>query len=511
MKEHASAALLSKLEVIRNLSTDTWMMQFPPQALRDVLTAVKLQQISGGKLIWRGRRVDAALLLEMLEREDGSGQWLARARILCSPPILALLDLTDSEAARVLGEVGRHAKKAEDKARQQRWLEAGDLIASCNFWKLSCQLSRVPALLANLRAQYACSTQAAVQTLFAAEKHGIDEQLILCHLATRPPAFGFLTHEQFAAQRYGELYATGIKVAEMLFWKRLRRALSTGPWWFGRIWWIVGGWGTFALLFAFVKPGPGWLVVGFIPALIALGMRALLVANIQPLLSIHFPKAPSWKFMDGPARCDAARNELRSTNELSAILNEINSDIAKLTALQPPPARIITPPRFMGLQATALCSWLVLLALLGYVGWQASIKPPSLEAFMHGWASRPENLEQLAEQGEEKEREETRIVWPHTRAPSELRVLTPLEQRAPTRQQEAQALRAGRALLAKFLPNTITVPVLVQLPSEKHFVYALYDGRKGGLASKNLVVLATPPMPRSWVEIDGRKVFVYVD
>ena len=373
MKDEASAGLKQKLEVLHNMSTDKWMLQFPPQALRDVLTALSLQQISGGKLIWRGRRIDASVLLEMLEREDGSGQWLARARILCSPAVLGMLDTSDAEASRVLGEIGRHAKKAEDKARAQRWLESADILGSANLWRLSCQLNKIPALITGLRAQYACSTKPPVQALYTVEKPGIDEQLILCHLATRPPTYGFLTHEEYAAQRYGALYEEGIKIAEMLFWKRLRRALNNGPWWFGRVWWIVGGWGVFALLFAFVKPGPGWLAVGFIPALLALGMRGMLIANLQPLLSVYFPKAPAWRFMDGPARCNAAQNELRSIAELSAILSNINSDIKGLTALKPAPASVMVPPRFMGLQITALCSWLVLFSLLGYVGWQASL------------------------------------------------------------------------------------------------------------------------------------------
>lgn len=511
IQEEASEALKRKMEVINNLFNDSWMAQFPPQALRDSLTALALQQLSGDKLYWRGKRVDATLLLEMLEREEGSGQWLARARILSCPPVLVMLDNGDTEAARVLGEIGRHAKKAEDRARKQSWLSSTDIHSSASIWKLSCQLQNIPSIIANLRAHYACSTQADPQALFTLEKPGIDEQLLLCHMAAKPPAYGFLSHEEFAALRYDALYKEGLLVAEMLFWKRLRLALATGPWWFGRIWWLAAGWGLFALLFAFIKPGPGWLAVACLPAVLALGMRGLLLANLQPLLSIHFPKAPSWHFLDGPSRCNAANNELRTSNELHAILTNINTEIGSLTALTPPPSKVIVPPRFSGLRTTALCSWLILLGLLGYLGWQASLNPPSLQAFQHAWASKPEDLEALAAQTDDNEPNDTRIIWPHTKSPSEPKSIIPLQKTAASPKQEAIALRAGSVLLAKYLRNTITVPILIKLPSETHFVYALYDGKKRSLASKNVFTLSYQPMPRTWIEIDGIKVYVYVD
>ena len=42
-----------------------------------------------------------------------------------------------------------------------------------------------------------------------------------------------------AIGRYAELFREGQHASEMLFWKRLRRALATGPWWFGKVWWLV--------------------------------------------------------------------------------------------------------------------------------------------------------------------------------------------------------------------------------------------------------------------------------
>lgn len=511
IKEEGDNEALSKMALLDSLRTEPWMQQHPEEAQRDMLTAIALQQLSGGKLTWRGRRLDATILLEMLEREDGGNLWLSRARILCAPPVLGLLDMTDAEAGRVLGEVGRHAKKAEDKARKQRWLQANDILGSAALWRQACQLNGLGAVIAALRAGYACSTDADVQTLFTQEKPGIDDQLILCHMASKPPAFGFLTHQEAAARRYAELFRDGQHASEMLFWKRLRRALSTGPWWFGKVWWLVAGWGLFALSFAVVKPGPGWLVVALVPLGLAFGLRAMLMANLQPILSIHFPQAKPWKLLDGPSRCDAARSELRSIGELTAIVRNINADIAKLTVLQPPPPKVLVPPTFLGLRATALCSWLLIAGLFGYVGWQAVENPPSLDALRIAWAGKPQDIEKLAAGEEDSEREETRIPWPHTRVPAEVRLLTPLESKPVSAKQQAAALRAGQALLGRYLPSTINVPVLVPVPVEKHFGYVLYDGRKKVLLSRNVIVLTFQPMPRTWIEVEGRKAYVHAE
>ena len=401
------------------------------------------------------------------------------------------------------------------KVVSNKWIQGASCTDQAALWRLVCLPSDTADSLSRLHARFACSTQADVQALFAQEHPAVEDAALLAFMEPDAASrYGFLTHQEWALRRYQQLYADGMEHAEILFWKRLRLALGSGPWWFGRIWWLILAWGGFALIIIIIKPGPLWLVLGCLPALVAIGVRYGLVMQLQPILGIHYPKSRAWRFLDGPARCTEAiagrRDALRSLKDLTLLLRNTNQEISGIKSLQPLPAQVPPPPRFSGLYLASALSWVLFSGLLLACVWQIRVKPPSLKAFRLAWTSHaPATAIALSETAEDPE-PETLIPWNY-RTPSEAKQLIPQSSRQASPHEIQVACERGRAMLARFKPESVSDPILVQLPSEKGFLFAIYDRRKDALSFRNLIVLTYNPMPRSWLQIEDRKVFVYAE
>jgi len=83
--------------------------------------------------------------------------------------------------------------------------------------------------------------------------------------------------------------------------------------------------------------------------------------------------------------------------------------------------------------------------------------------------------------------------------------LTPVQVITPaTPDQLAAARRAGQKLVADYLPETITAPIAVVVPTGSDVGLMLYDGRRGQPVGKSVYHLRQLPRPRSWLLLDSQ-------
>lgn len=501
--KYSPDSICNKLKAATGLLSDESLQEFPPAALREIVTMIALLELAGGKLIWRGRRIDLPSLKENLAKEDGGGQWLGTVWALTSAPILCLLDKLDAEAGRILTDLGRLAGKTVDQAMGNGWLAANAVTEIAKLWELSCEHpGEIQSLVAALRRDYACSTQSPVQDIFRIDRPAQEDAITLAFLSINPERYGFVTHEAWSRTRYTELVQEGLKIARAMLWLRLRKALKLGPWWYGRIWWMLAGWGGFALAFSLVRPGPLMAVVASLPALFAIAVRLGLRARMKRLIIHWCPELPAWKLLDNTQRCDAeflaTGFTLKTEAELEQALDAVNQSIAKLKALQPPPAPVQQPPSFLGLRFAALASWLVFGLVFTLCGWQFRVNPPSWEKFRDAWGIPDRSAE-------EAEARRVKLVWPFKR-PDRVPVIKNFELKPLSEEKARLAKTRAAYLLREYNPATINSLVLVRLPIDENFCFVVWDGGKGALASKEIVRLPYNPLPRTWMEIDGKAV-----
>ncbi|MFA5262640.1 MAG: hypothetical protein WC378_02365 [Opitutaceae bacterium] len=507
----SSDSVRTKLVTATNLLTDESLQEFPPLALREVATMMALLELAGGKLIWRGRRVEGSALKENLQREDGSGQWLGTVWALTSSSVLCLMDQLDPESGRIITDIGKLANKALEKMLPYGWISRNNLPGIARVWQLACDHpSARLAARENLRRFFACSTLPEVQELFSAEKPSSEDLVIIAYMDAFPQAFGFLTHEEWARREYRRLHDKGMQTTRMLLWKNLHLALRMGPWWFGGIWWPAIAWGGFTLAFSIVRPGPLMTLAALLPAALAVLVRVILAGSMRSVLAHWMPEAQPWRWRDNPARCEREEAGFgmgyRSSADLRQQIQEINASIAGLAALNPRPSPVPAPPRFALLALTSLSSWLVLGLTVFICVWQIRISPPSWEKFKVAWDLNA-NPEQAAARLAIEEANRVKIPWDF-RPPENARTVTPHETRPATGEEIGEAERIGKALLNQYKQETINALILVRFPTDEHYGFLIYDGRRDQIVGKNAIILLYDPMPRTWIEIEKHKVFI---
>lgn len=521
----AHRPLFERQEELRKLSTVFALKAFAPEIVRDVIAAVALLELVGARLVWRGEGFDADGLRKIFGCEAGDPDRFALLQAFAARPVVLSIERSDLSAARALTELGQTAAAAETLLRAQRWIKENDAAGRTRLLQHAVRTpAELQAAVKELRDRCPCATQAAVEKLFKLPHPVRAELVALLWLADEAEKHGFLTQVQWAEREAARLRAAGEEQAAALTWLALGRALARGPWWFARWRSAVPAWLAGAALVAFVWPGPRW--IGAAAGVVGLAGAVRFGANrwLRRTLQRHFPNAAPWRLTDGAARCQAEVLALHVgwvRADLVRAWQGINDELAKLTALQPPPAPVAPPSRFAGLWVLSLAGWVFLAALAGVGGWRAKTQPPSIEKFKVAW-NPPKTPEEIAaaaasaaaarRAADEAEAENgpVKVSWPF-RAGDAADVLLVVDSVEATSAQLRYLAERGRKFVDPYKPATIDTLILFRVPTEGKFGVMLYDGRERQMPNLRVYLLDYPPMPRSWVEVAGRKAIFIPD
>ncbi|MFA5262639.1 MAG: hypothetical protein WC378_02360 [Opitutaceae bacterium] len=509
--EHLASTLGSKFDAALSLLADESLQEFPPEALREAVQAAALNAMAGGRMILRGKHVAAESLAEYLLREDGSGRWLASIWALASSKVVHLLDKTDRDAARILGDLGKLADKALAKGWENEWLRRNDLLGIARMWQLACEPAPVLQKKCEaLHREYACSTRPEVDLVFQPLRPSPEDLVLLAFMDSDCGRFGFITHVEFARRKYEDFRKQGAQMRRVIFWKRLYEALDAGPWLFGRLRWLLAGWLGLALLASIARPGPAMSAIAFVPLLVAVGTRIAVSIRLRQAIALEFGTEKPWRLFDGPKRCLSEiaghSSAHRHASELMVQLDDINREIAALTVLKPAPPPVAAPPRFATIAMMSIASWTAMAALVLGCFWQMKKNPPSWHRIKQAWSANASASSGSEEESYEPARE-VKIPWPF-RAPSDVKLIEPHEIVDATDAQIREARRAGRSLAVGYESGTISTPILVRVTTEEHFGFMFYDGKNDRVSGRKVFLLLYNPMPRSWLQIEGRRAYV---
>jgi len=505
VEQKGSDDLRARLTLASGLLKEESLQTLPTEAVRDVATALGLMLLAGGKLTWRGRVMDAACLHDLLYREDGSGRRLGSALVLTAVPVLCILDKYDSESGRIMTDIGHLAGKAVETAILGGWLLPGDTPGIARIWELSCQSHAfLASRLSEFRHAYACSLDESVQALFSNPVPSASEQVVLCFMACDPRRFSFLTRSEWAKREYQRLHDSGQRAARGLFWMNLRSALKPGLWWYGKPWWPLLGWGSAGAAFESARPGPLMLLPALSPLLFALGLRWFLRLHLRPQLARWAPGARAWSLLDTQARCLAETRALgvadQPRSDLRMEVSKTNEAISSLEDLAPPGVPVPLPPRFHLIFLSSLLSWPLLACTLTLVSWQVRVHPPSWEGFRQAWG--------LAKTSEDRrDFSEVKMPWPF-KQPEKMLAIPAHGYRPTTPADIAAGLAKGAQQVRDYDPKTIDANTLVRIPSESAFAFLLYDGKRHQIVSREVIILVYNPLPREWIQIDGKPAFI---
>lgn len=484
-----------------------------PLAQREAVTAVALLQLSGGKLIWRGRRFEASIV-DALFNELGEADGLMILRALTTRSTALQIERIDAEAGRMLTEIGRTVGDAESILKRYGWLAATDVAGSARLYRLAVeQAASLRAMREKLAEAYAGSDHATVEKLFKATNVGRPELVVLGWASSAPEKFKFYTHAEAARRRAEALRTRGAEVIHALTWAQLERALNVG-----RI--VFGGWGTFILTWLVVGAAavllwPGILGLAFtiVPALVALALRFVFAPRNARALREYVPEA-KWTWQDGPVRC---QRELRLASRgagvaaLETELESVKKELVTLKDVQPAPAPLPPLPAFSGVRFAGLLGWGLLAVFIGVGGWRVYSHPFSAKAFKAAWAPPAPEAKAAAaaaasasKQSDDEKKDEVKVSWPY-KATDPAGKSVVLSTDSATSQQAEAAAKRGREIVAPFLPETISTLIIIPVSSGSETAVMIFDGKRGELYNDQVYKLAFAPIPRSWVDVSGRK------
>lgn len=486
-----------------------------PAAQREAVTAVGLMSLSGSKLVWRGRAFEASTVGAMLD-ELGETDGLMVLRALSTRSTALQVERVDAAAGRLLTELGRVTGDVESILRRYGWLPANDIAGAARVFRLA--LEPIATLRSNrdtLAQSFAGSDHAAIEKMFKAQGAGRTELVVLAWAAPTPERFKFFTHAEAARRRADALRTRGVELINALAWAQLERAMAVGPI-------VFGGWGWFILTWFFVGLAaivlwPGLIGVGaaFVPAIVALLLRILFGSRPQRSLRDYVPEA-KWTWRDGPARC---QRELRVAGRgigraaLETELGNVGKELAELKNVQPTPAPLPDLPQFGVLRFAGVVSWVVLAAFVGVGAWRVYAHPPSAKEWKAAWAppvdQKPGASTAHAVKAADEKPAEVKVSWPYR--PSDTAEKASLRStQAATPEQVEYAKKHGRDLVAPYRPETIDTPIILPVPSGEAVGVMIFDGKRGELYNEQVYFLGFEPIPRTWVEVAGRK-GIYLD
>jgi hypothetical protein len=505
----ANDQLTSALELAESLP----LKMSSPAAQREVVTAVSLLQLSAGKLVWRGRNFEAATVSAMFS-ELGETDALMVLQALTTRSTALQIERIDPAAGRFLTELGRTVSDAEAILRRHGWLAAHDAAAHAKLFRLAVDSTpNLRAIRETLAQTFAGSDHAAMEKIFKAANIGRAEMVVIGWGAAEPARYKFFTHAEAARRRAETVRARGAEIAQALTWVQLERALNVG-----RI--VFGGWDAFFLTWglagavvALLWPGVLGLAYAAIPMLAALGVRYFFAARNAHALREHVADI-QWSWRDGPARC---RRELRVAGRgaaaaaLESELESVRKDLVTLKDVQPPPVPLPPLPTFASVRFAGTMAWVLfgLFVLIG--GWRVYSHPVSFQGIKTAWAVPPPEVKAdakaataAAKETTEEKSSDVKVTWPFRPGDSAAKAVVLSADSATSEQSEAAAKR-GREIVAPFLPDTVSTLIFVPVSAGSESAVMIFDGKRGELYNDQVYKLAFAPIPRSWVEVSGRK------
>lgn len=510
-QNQAHEALTSALELSEALP----LKLATPAAQREAVTMLALLQLSAAKLVWRGRIFEYATVPAMMD-ELGAADSVMVLRALCTRSTALQIERIDAAAGRVLSELGRTAGDAESILRRNGWAAVTEMEVAARIFRLSAEA--IPTLRAardGLAEKFAGSDHPQMEKLFKAQTLGRAELVVLAFASTAPERYKFYTHAEAARRRSEIVRAQALEVTNALTWHQLERALNVGRAVFADWGSFIGIWFLVGIATMLVWPGPLGAALALVPAVVALCFRMLFAGRIQRALREFFPQA-RWNWRDGPGRC---RQELRLAGQKSgpdaalAELDKLKAELQGLREVQPPPAALPALPRFRATRIAGVLSWVLVAAFAGACGWRAYVHPPSKKEIVEAWTPKPKTEAEKAAAARKAalEREQdTRVAWPHRPGENPLKTSVRATRHASS-SQISEVTRNGRELVAPYKPETIgTLIVMPVTAGNGESAVMIFDGKQGELANEQVYVLDFKPVPRTWIEIAGRK-GIYLD
>lgn len=487
-----------------------------PVAQRETVTIIALLQISAGRLVWRGRGLESATI-EAMFSELGETDGLMVLRALTTRSTALQIERIDAEAGRQLTELGRTTGDAEGVLRRHGWLAANDNAASARLFRLALQpIAALRSVREELGRQFAGSDHPGMAKLFGSTNPGRTELVVLAWAASSPERFKFFSHTEAARRRGEELRKRGLELIAALAWPQWESALRIGSV-------VFAGWVPFAITWfaagvavAILWPGAIGLAAAAVPFLVGLAVRMAAVPKQRRALRAVLPEA-TWNWRDGPARC---RHYLRvagrgaSRAELENELSGVRTELAELNQLQPPPAPLPPLPRFAGIRLASALSWSLPIIFAGIGIWRFESHPPSLREQHAAWAppapetAKPALVAAMAKESEKSDAD-TKVSWPFKPGDSAVKAVV-LSAEPATSTQSAYARSHGHELVAPYRPETINTLIIMPVPAGNDAAVMIYDGKNGDLAGDQLYRLEFAPIPRTWIEVSGRK-GIYID
>lgn len=507
----ANEQLISALELADSLP----LKLSTPSAQRETVTLVALLQLSGAKLVWRGRPFESSTIGAMMD-ELGDPDAVMVLRALTTRATALQIERIDATAGRLLTEVGRTVGDVESVFRRYSWVAANDLPGAARIFRLAVEaIATLRTAKDDVLKTYAGSDHPAMEKMLKAANPSRAELVIIAWAGKSPEGFKFYTHAEAARRRAEALRTRGAEVTSALTWSQLEKAEG-----FGVI--VLGGWAWFVITWLIVGaaalalwPGPLGVAFTLAPVLAALALRILAAPRQASALREYVPDV-KWTWRDGPARC---RRELRTAGSgatrraLETELAAIEKELATLKDVKPTPVPLPKLPRFGGVRFFGAIGWVLLLACVGLGGWRAMRHPPSVKDIKAAWSrSTPPKptLSAVAGALAEEKNADVKVSWPYRPEDSAVKVTVTSTQAATAAQLE-YAKKHGRQLVAPYLPETIDTPIVMPVPGTGGVATVMiFDGKRGELFNEQVYLLEFTPIPRSWIEVAGRK-GVYLD
>ena len=518
------AASYQQLEELSKLAEVEPLLSLPPALAREVLQALLLAQLSGTTFVWRGCRCDGARLHTLLLEEDDNPEQFALVRAFTHRTVTTHLERYDTEAGRSLAAIERAAVDAEAIIRRQDWLNTDDTGLGEKIFRLA--LKPEPSLSATrerLQRDFAGSKNAEVAGFLKNARPSRAELVALAWVEPNAAQCGFITHAENSEKELQILRQRGGQLTSALCWARLGRslepgALLSGPWLASAL-----GWGTAAALVAVTWPGLPGLVGALALCALAVIVRAGVFLALRATLSRFAPTSPKWTFKDGVARC---RAELQTGGRsldakgLENALGNLRAEFAQHTLNGRSAPSLDESPHFVGLRVISLASWVVLLGLYIGSGWHLIVHPPAwsrppVAISGSGKVNRPgtpaigtvENAT-TTDRGPEAGVAPAavaggKIAWPYKLGHDA--DIPAVKSTVPATDAQIEfAVKHGRALIAPYIPETVTATIVLRVPAGDAVAVMFFDSIRGKLVNENVYVIAFRPRVRAWVQVGDR-------
>ncbi len=494
-----------------------------------------------GALFIKGRKMDAAGLMELLAMGQDAANFGA-LKMLISAPGLALITPVDAAAGATLSQLAAVGGAALRQGEQNGWIDPTDAGTGSYVLKLS--LEAEPALRKRadrVRTTFAACENPVLAGMLADKNPAPWVQVLLIVTGENPRKFGYVTRAEHTRQRLARLKARSEQLQVALFWLHLKQALQAGRPWSGR-------WQTFCLfwlgLVAF-----GVLLARDIPATALLaftlmGLRLILGWRVRKLSS-HWDKtiATSWNWRDGPERCltEAQRVWPESPavlQELTRQYEEMKTAMVSLQTAEAPGSQPVQASWLPGLWPVFAAAALVCIVgsiqlvknlgqKLGYQALSIAWSDPTMEfAPSESLSPSGEKPEELAaqlekipglspEMVEKVKKGEYEIVkesfgyalngpiqkWNFS--PPAVVPQLPVESRAPaTAAQRAYALVSGELLVRPYGKKGVTAMFVVPVPTKNGFGLMVYNAKARKLVDNVALTLHEGLPDKTWYHVD---------